>query len=137
MNGLPDPITLVSGLLALSLIPFLAVMGTSFVKLTVVFSLVRNALGIQQIPPNIALYGMAIILSIYIMAPVGFAVYDYWDAHDISLENRGSVIEFWNEGLSPMREFLQTHANHNETDFFKETASELWPKKYAQRLDEG
>ncbi len=136
MNGLPDPITLISGLLALSLIPFMAVMATSFVKLTVVFSLVRNALGIQQIPPNIALYGMAIILSIYIMAPVGFAVYDYWDAHEISLENKQTVVEFWNEGLSPMRDFLQNHASSRETEFFRETASELWPKKYSSRLDD-
>ncbi len=45
-------------------------MATSFIKMTVVFSLLRNALGVQQIPPNMAMYGLAIILSLYVMAPV-------------------------------------------------------------------
>ncbi|WP_263079334.1 type III secretion system export apparatus subunit SctR [Endozoicomonas sp. Mp262] len=135
MNGLPDPVTLITGLLALSLIPFMAVMATSFIKLTVVFSLVRNALGIQQIPPNIALYGMAIILSLYIMAPVGFAVYDYWESHDISLENKTSVVDFWNEGLTPVRGFLQSHTRPREIAFFQDTATNLWPENYSKRLD--
>lgn len=135
MNALPDPITLITGLLALSLIPFLAVMATSFIKLTVVFSLVRNALGIQQIPPNIALYGMALLLSLYIMAPVGFAIFDYWQAHDISLGNKDSVIEFWNQGLLPLRQFLINHASHNEIDFFQKTASDIWPEAYIRRLE--
>lgn len=135
MNGFPDPVTLITGLLALALIPFIAVMATSFIKLSVVFSLVRNALGIQQIPPNIALYGMAIILSLFIMAPVGFSVYDYWQAHEISLENKESVTDFWNEGLTPVRDFLEDHTRPREMAFFQDTATTLWPKAYANRLD--
>ncbi|XLM22868.1 EscR/YscR/HrcR family type III secretion system export apparatus protein, partial [Chromobacterium piscinae] len=42
-------------------LPLLVVLGTSFLKLSVVFALLRNALGVQQIPPNIALYGLALI----------------------------------------------------------------------------
>ena len=47
-----------------------------FCKLSVVFGLIRNALGVQQIPPNIALNALAIILSSYIMAPVVMETYD-------------------------------------------------------------
>ena len=72
MIQLPDELNLIVTLALLALIPFIAMMATSFVKLAVVFSLLRNALGVQQIPPNMALYGLAIILSIFIMAPVGF-----------------------------------------------------------------
>ena len=77
MIQLPDELNLIVGLALLALLPFIAVMATSFVKLAVVFSLLRNALGVQQIPPNMAMYGLAIILSIYVMAPVGFATQDY------------------------------------------------------------
>ena len=49
----------------LSLAPFAAVMLTSFTKIVVVLTLVRNALGLQQVPPNLVLNGLAIILTFY------------------------------------------------------------------------
>jgi type III secretion protein R len=53
----------------IALAPFFAVMVTSFTKIVVVLSLVRNALGTQQVPPNIVLNGLALILSVYVMYP--------------------------------------------------------------------
>src|SRR5207245_871041 len=55
----------------LALAPFVAVMVTSFTKIVVVLSLLRNALGLQQVPPNVVLNGMAIVLTVYVMFPVG------------------------------------------------------------------
>ena len=55
----------------LALAPFVAVMVTSFTKIVVVLSLLRNALGLQQVPPNVVLNGLALVLSIYVMYPVG------------------------------------------------------------------
>ncbi|EAZ8697351.1 SPI-2 type III secretion system export apparatus protein SsaR, partial [Salmonella enterica] len=53
--SLPDsPLQLIGILFLLSILPLIIVMGTSFLKLAVVFSILRNALGIQQVPPNIA-----------------------------------------------------------------------------------
>jgi len=66
-----DPISLALVLALMALVPTLVVVATSFLKIAVVLALVRNALGVQQIPPNLALYGLALILSAYIMAPVG------------------------------------------------------------------
>src|SRR5688572_33472425 len=54
----------------LALAPFLAVMVTSFTKIVVVLSLLRNALGLQQVPPNVVINGLALVLSIYVMYPV-------------------------------------------------------------------
>ncbi|OZI39901.1 EscR/YscR/HrcR family type III secretion system export apparatus protein [Bordetella genomosp. 5] len=65
-----DPISLAVVLALLALVPLAAVMTTSFLKIAVVLTLVRNALGVQQVPPNIALYGLALILSAYVMGPV-------------------------------------------------------------------
>ena len=58
MIELPDELNLIVSLALLALVPFIAMMATSFVKLAVVFSLLRNALGVQQIPPNMAMYGL-------------------------------------------------------------------------------
>ena len=61
--NISDPIVLIAVLVALSLAPFVAIMATSFVMLVVVLPLLRNALGIQQIPPNLVLNGLAVIRS--------------------------------------------------------------------------
>ena len=53
----PDPIYLIAILVFMSLAPFVAMMITSFVKLVVGLSVIRNALGIQQIPPNMVMNG--------------------------------------------------------------------------------
>lgn len=55
---------------AMALLPFLLMMTTSFLKFAVVLSILRNALGTQQIPPNPVIMGLAVILTIYVMAPV-------------------------------------------------------------------
>lgn len=68
--GTLSPALVLVTVVSLSLAPFVAVMVTSFTKIVVVLSLLRNALGLQQVPPNVVLNGLAIILSIYVMYPV-------------------------------------------------------------------
>ena len=65
-----DPYAFIVGLIAMSLLPFLAMVATSYLKIVVVISLIRNALGIQSIPPNMVVNAMALILTFYIMAPL-------------------------------------------------------------------
>ena len=61
---------------AIGLLPFVAMMVTSYTKIVVVLGLLRNALGVQQVPPNMVLNGVAIIVSAYIMAPVAMESFD-------------------------------------------------------------
>ncbi|ASI21567.1 TPA: SctR family type III secretion system export apparatus subunit AscR [Aeromonas salmonicida] len=135
MIQLPDELNLIVGLALLALLPFIAVMATSFVKLAVVFSLLRNALGVQQIPPNMAMYGLAIILSIYVMAPVGFATQDYLRQNEVSLAKSESVEKFLDEGIAPYRDFLKKQIKPREHAFFIDSTKQLWPRKYADRLE--
>ncbi|ARP89636.1 EscR/YscR/HrcR family type III secretion system export apparatus protein [Bordetella genomosp. 9] len=65
-----DPITVMAVMAAVALLPIAVVMTTSFLKISVVLALLRNAIGVQQVPPNMALNGLALILSAYVMAPV-------------------------------------------------------------------
>lgn len=135
MIQLPDELSLILGLALLSMAPFIAVMATSFLKMTVVFSLLRNALGVQQIPPNMALYGLAIILSIYVMAPVGMATYDYLNTHETVLGDAHSIEHFLDEGLEPFRTFLGKQVNERERAFFLDSTRRLWPSHYAEQVD--
>lgn len=80
-----SPALVLVTVVSLALAPFVAVMVTSFTKIVVVLSLLRNALGLQQVPPNVVINGLAIVLSIYVMYPV---ILDVNDAVQARLEGR-------------------------------------------------
>lgn len=134
MDSLPDPPTLIVLLGTLGMLPFLIVMGTCFVKLIVVFALVRNAIGIQSIPPNIALHGLALVLTLYIMMPVGMESYDNLVGQDFTLEDPASLEAAASVAVVPYRKFLTKHASESQLDFFIETAGDLWGEAYAHEL---
>lgn len=126
---LPDsPWQLIALLFALSLLPLAIVMGTSFLKLAVVFSILRNALGIQQMPPNIALYGLALILSLFIMAPTALAVKAQWHAQPIA--GAPSWMVGWDsQAIAPYRRFLEKNSEQQETDYFRKLLKRTWPEQ--------
>jgi type III secretion protein R len=126
---IPDPLTLILLTAVLSLAPFFAIMATSYVKLVVVLSLVRNALGIQQIPPNMVLNGIAVILTIYIMAPVGQATFASVEKEDFSNFNAAKLKVVLEKGSTPIREFLNRHTTSHEKKFFMDTARRVWGDK--------
>ena len=134
MDSLPDPATLIVIVGALSMLPFLVVMGTCFVKLVVVFALVRNALGIQSIPPNMALHGLALVLTLYIMMPVGIESYENLAGQEFTLESPASLEAAASVAVVPYRKFLARHASERQLDFFIDTAGKLWGDDYAHEL---
>ncbi len=134
MSEFPDPIIILLVLGLLGIMPFIAVLATSFVKLVVVLSLVRNALGIQQIPPNMTLHGLAIILSIYIMAPVGIGIFQALEGKDLNTMSTSTLVETIGQAAEPFRDFLDKHASNQEQAFFVRTAKSLWPKEYSEGI---
>lgn len=131
-----DPFYIAVALLLLSLAPFIALMVTSFVKLSVVLSLVRNALGIQQIPPNMVINGLALVLSLYIMAPVGMEMFDIviravGESNDFSV-----ILKESGRAREPLRNFLLKHSEKKERIFFAQSAKKLWQNDSAQKLVE-
>ncbi|MCW7554002.1 type III secretion system export apparatus subunit SctR [Endozoicomonas gorgoniicola] len=131
--NLTSPFYLMIPLALMALIPFMAVMGTSFLKLVVVFSILRNATGLQQIPPNIAMNALAIILTLYIMAPVGYEMYERIQPETLNFEDL-SWIETVQDGITPYREFLKANTTAEERNFFLKSARLLWPSRYQTEL---
>lgn len=121
-----DPITLALVLALMALLPTLVVVTTSFLKISVVIMLVRNALGVQQIPPNLALYGLSLILTAYIMAPIGNKIYDAVLDQPPSLKSVESLVSAVKTGAEPMRGFLERNSKPDQRDFFVRTARKLW-----------
>jgi type III secretion protein R len=124
-----DPIFLIVILLCLGLAPFVALMATSFTKLVIVLSLVRNALGTQQIPPLMVINGMAMILSIYIMSPVAYEISENLDLEKLNQVNVKTVIETVSIAKEPLRRFLLKHSNEEERLFFAQSIKHLRPEK--------
>ncbi|MCY4472763.1 MAG: type III secretion system export apparatus subunit SctR [Kistimonas sp.] len=133
--GLSTPFYLILPLAMLSLVPFLAILGTSFLKLVVVFGILRNATGLQQIPPNMALNSLAIILTIYIMAPVGIEAFNTIKDERVSLED-DSWRRVAQAGAEPWRQFLIKGTTERERRFFLNTATSLWPQAYREEMSQ-
>ncbi len=120
----------------LGLLPFVAVMVTSFVKLVVVISLLRNALGTQQTPPNLVVNGLALILSFYIMAPVITDMVDIGGKQKVNYSDFASVSTAFEKTSAPLRTFMMKHSNKKERAFFVKSAKDIWPPEMAEKAKE-
>jgi type III secretion protein R len=139
MGNLPNPVAMVALLAALGIAPFAALMVTSYTKLVVVFGLLRSALGIQQVPPNIVLNGIALILSVYIMAPVGMDIGDNLKQQNFSVGSQMSVqdvLQLFDAAAPPIKAFMMQHTQERERSFFVRSATSVWPAARAKNLQQ-
>jgi flagellar biosynthetic protein FliP len=135
-EGLSSALQIMLMLTVLSLAPALLLMTTSFVRIVVVLGLLRQALGLQQLPPSQVLTSIALFMTVLIMTPVWSDVYydsiqPYTDpAVEMSLE------EAWMAGIRPIRRFMsrQIEVAENTEDvwlFYEYTpTSTAEPKNY-------
>ena len=125
-----DPFGLIVLLIGMSLVPFLAMIATSYLKIVVVTSLIRNALGIQSIPPNMVLNALALILSFYIMAP---AVSESWKTLQEGMKDNKPEVLYQTDlaarAAEPYRQFLIRETSETQVAFFTRTAEKLWATK--------
>lgn len=143
MSG-SDPISLAVVLGLLALLPLAAVMTTSFLKIAVVLMLVRNAMGVQQVPPNMALYALALILSVYVMGPVVNQIgTELRTGADISLDTNAAtpspqsvegILDAVQRGAEPLRAFMVKNSQPTQREFFVRTAQVLWGNEQARNL---
>lgn len=132
-SGISRPLVLLVVLAAMSMVPFFVMMGTSFVKLAVVLALIRSALGTQQIPPNTVITGLAMILTVYIMTPVGYQVYraagevinQGTNQPLLSQTSVKLLMDAADKGKEPVREFLIKNTHARERSLFFNLARRL------------
>lgn len=125
-----DPYAFIVGLVVMSLLPFLAMVATSYLKIVVVISLIRNALGIQSIPPNMVVNALSLILTFYIMAPLverGWTTFN--EESKAPVEERMATTDLALKAAEPFREFLVKNSDERQVAFFARTAETLWAKE--------
>lgn len=110
----------------LTLAPAILTLMTSFTRTVIVLSLIRNAVGTNQVPPNQVLIGLALFLTAFVMAPTFGAVYTdallpYFQG-DIALE------EMWEIGMNPLREFMLSNTREKDLEMFVALRGEERPQ---------
>jgi flagellar biosynthetic protein FliP len=130
LDGLTDKpsnsLVTILALTLLSVAPAIILTCTSFTKILVVLGLTRNALGLQQSPPNQVLAGLALFLSLFIMAPVLSAVNDA--GVQPYLHGDKTTSQAWDDGIEPLRTFMLDNTDDDELMLLTSVAEREEPK---------
>lgn len=134
-------ITQAVSLSLLAMLPFIVMILTSFLKIVVVLSLLRTALGVQQAPPNQIINGVAFMLSLYIMYPTGIKMYEAAEGAINSQsqpapeslftsESSAYIVSVATAAREPLRDFLKRNSSTNHQILFYRMAYRLVPENY-------
>jgi flagellar biosynthetic protein FliP len=121
-----SPVSLFVMMTLLAILPFLVIATTTFTRNIVVLSLVRQALGLQQTPPNIVLIVLAMFLTLFVMAPTLEKSYEQgvkpFMANQISVDAAGKL------SWVPLRDFMVTQTHESDLILIHELAKTPLPK---------
>jgi flagellar biosynthetic protein FliP len=114
------PLDVLGALTALSLAPFVLLLSSSFVRIVVVLSLVRSAIGAAMLPPNAVLAGLALVLTFVIMAPT----FERIDAEALRPYINGKLSQraFLDRASAPLRAFMLRQTKQRDLDAFARLA---------------
>jgi flagellar biosynthesis protein FliP len=109
----------------LGLLPFIVVSMTSFLRFTIVLSILKQAMGTQQVPPGIVLVGLALIMSLYTMGPVLNQIGDV--AMPALQKKQSNAIEAIALGSEPLKQFMMRQTRQSDLKFFLELSHKTMP----------
>ena len=112
-------------LTGLTFLPALLLMMTSFTRIIIVLSLLRQAIGTQSAPPNQVLVGLSLLLTFFIMAPVADKIYT--DAYLPLAENKIGFMEALDRGALPLRGFMIKQTREPDLALFTKIAKQPKP----------
>lgn len=129
-EGASNSVLIIIGITLLSLAPSLIIMMTSFTRMVIVLSLTRNALGVQAIPPNQVVTGLALFLSLFVMGPTLSKM------NDVGLQPllRGdkSQTEAFTDATEPLKEFMLANTRRAELNMMISASGQERPETPAK-----
>jgi len=120
-----DTVRIVLLLTVLTVLPSILLMMTCFTRIVIVFSLMRNALGLQQTPPNQVVIGLALFLTFFIMNPVITEINE--NAYQPFSEAEISSAEFLDRAKVPVRDFMLRQTRNDDINLFLSLADRPRP----------
>ncbi|MFN7836289.1 MAG: type III secretion system export apparatus subunit SctR [Burkholderiaceae bacterium] len=127
-NSFFDPILLALTLASLALIPLLVVTGTSFLKISSVLLILRSAIGVQQVPPNLVMYGISFVLTLFVMNPTLNKISESLMSNGKLPANSTALIERAPNIAVPIKEFMGRYIKQDYQDNFFDTAKKFQVK---------
>ena len=128
MNDAPSTVGLIIFMAALGLLPFLMVTMTAFLKISVVMFIIRNALGLQQTPPTMVLYSIALILTVFVSLPLIEDVSNRLSARPLDFSSLDKLQASANVVKDPVKAYLIRFAKPGERQFFLSSTARIWPE---------
>lgn len=123
-----DPWLLILMPIGMALLPLGVVMMTAFTKISIVLALLRNALGVQQVPSNLVLAGISMAATVLVMAPVGMEIGARLDVNGILAGTaRPAAPEVLEALLGPLETFMRRHVDQHEIEELAEVARQVNP----------
>jgi type III secretion protein R len=135
-EAVPSIFSLLVFSFGLGLMAFALVAVTSFVKITIVLFLVRNALGAQHVPPNIVLYVVAIILSAYLAAPLASQITSITNAPAARYQTFQDWSNVADKVRVPVKAHLSRYTSPEQRKFFMEASSRVWPPEMVRQAQQ-
>ncbi|HHA0034252.1 TPA: EscR/YscR/HrcR family type III secretion system export apparatus protein [Yersinia enterocolitica] len=116
---MPGDIPLLAIVAFSTLLPFIIAAGTCYLKISIVLIMVRNAMGVQQVPSSLTLNGIALLLSLFVMMPVIQDVNQYMRTEKVDFSNVDSVDNFVEGGLGSYKSYLKKYSDPELLNFFE------------------
>jgi type III secretion protein R len=130
-----SPVNLIMITMLMGLLPFFLTLATSYIKVVVVTYLIRNALGVQQVPPGMVLSGLAMILSLFIMAPVGQQTYALLEKQNVSSQfTPTEFAKVISSCSDPLKNFLIKNTDRRIYNSFTSVAVRIWPDEVKKNV---
>ena len=132
MDGM-NPVMLALFLSALSLIPFLLIVCTAFLKIAMTLLITRNAIGVQQVPPNMALYGIALAATMFVMAPVAHEIQQRVHDHPLEMGSTEKLQASASTVIEPLQRFMSRNTDPEVVAHLLDNTQRMWPKDMADQ----
>jgi flagellar biosynthetic protein FliP len=130
-GGLTERVLQLTALITvLSIAPSLLIMTTSFIRIIVVLSLLRTAIGLQQAPPNAVMVSLALFLTLFIMQPTWEAAYN--EGVKPVMEQEMTLTEGFPRMAAPVKQFMLEHTREQDLALFIDLAKLETPPQTAQ-----
>lgn len=127
-----DPVLLALFLGAVSLLPMLLIVCTAFLKIVIVLMITRNALGVQQVPPSMAINGIALAATLFIMAPVGHEIVQAVKITPVDVSSVQAFQDTSLHAIQPLRAFMLRNTDPDILTHLVETSRRMWPPEMAE-----
>ncbi|MFJ5329816.1 type III secretion system export apparatus subunit SctR [Pectobacterium versatile] len=134
-SGAFDPLMFALFLGALSLIPLMMIVCTCFLKIAIVLLITRNAIGVQQVPPNMALYGIALAATLFVMAPVFQDITKRVQEKPLDMTDIASLQASVTYGLEPLQTFMSRNVDPDILTHLHENSLQMWPASLSEKVN--